>query len=1163
MDRVRRAGQAVLLVFALVSFAALRPGGSPGGALADPAAAVAWPTSTLAVSEVQTGGASASDEFAEISNAGAVAVDLTGLELVYATSTGSTVTRKASWTAATILEPGRHRLVANVSGVHAGIADATYSGGFAATGGAIVLRPIGGEPIDAIGWGDASNAFVEGTAVAAPAAGSSVERLPGGLLGNGTDTNVNSADFVVRAAPSPQNLASPPTPPVGPTPTVAPTPVPTPSPVPTVVPTQSPTPIPTIEPTPTPTPTPAPTPTPTPTPAPTPTPTPVPTATPTPTPTPTPEPTPVPTPVPTPAPTPTPVPTPNPILSIADARALPDGAGATLRGTLTTALGAIESGRIGFVQDGSAGIAIRLDAALATALEAGTVVELQGTLSSYFSLRVLNAPSAAIVVGETSALPFPLAATTGEAAEPFEGLRLMVSGTVTSAPSALADGLGVTIDDGSGPLRLVIADAALAGATVATGDVVTTTGPLGQRDSSGTGLAGYRLHATLPGEFTVMPEPTPTPPPSPTPTPDPTSTPAPSQTPIPTPAPSASPTASPSPSPQPSPSQSIADARRRPVGTVVSVRGVVIAESGRRGTPSVLAIADGTGGIAVKVPDGIAAPSRGTTVAVTGQLHDPYGQLELRPTSAGFATAGQGALPAAVTVDSSSLGEATEGSLVRVVGTVAGRPTKATSGDITFFVDGLSGQVRIVADGSSGLTVDSVAVGAEYEITGVAGQRATRKGALDGYRVWPRDARDLVLRSGAPTPTPARSGSPQPTPGSTEAGVASIADAIRRGEGDVVIEGLVTAPADLLDSTGRRIVVEDRTAGLEILLPTDGAVPPVGARIRVAGEMGRAYDAPRLRAEGVTVLAIGARPLPVTLSAPPTAAHEWRLVVVSGSVTDVPKLGDRWRAELAVGGDSGVINGLAGARIAAATVGEGRRATVIGIVRRPYPGASDRRWSVVPRGPADVVMAGGGSGPAGSDGSDGGPSGPGGAGKDSGAVSGDQSVPDVDLVALADHVGATVRVGGLVTELVPDGFLLDDGTAIGRIQLTGEAAEYLPLVEPGDALNATGVVTKEGEELRVVVSDAAGLARVGDPTAEAASIGAVGAEPNAAASPGSTRIAGGLLGAIEPGAAGVAGVVLLSALSLAVTALRRRRTRRLLAARVTARLARVTAPPAA
>ena len=70
------------------------------------AAAVGWPTSTLVVSEVQTGGASASDEFVEVANQGAGAADLAGLEVVYATSSGSTVTRKATWSASTVLDPG-------------------------------------------------------------------------------------------------------------------------------------------------------------------------------------------------------------------------------------------------------------------------------------------------------------------------------------------------------------------------------------------------------------------------------------------------------------------------------------------------------------------------------------------------------------------------------------------------------------------------------------------------------------------------------------------------------------------------------------------------------------------------------------------------------------------------------------------------------------------------------------------------------------------------------------------------------------------------------------------------------------------------------------------------------------------------------------------------
>ncbi|HEX2755229.1 MAG TPA: lamin tail domain-containing protein, partial [Candidatus Limnocylindrales bacterium] len=220
MSRARRAGPAALssalvlaLVVASLATAAHRPfprsssAASPGGGTA----AVAWPASTLLISEIQTGGASASDEFAELANAGPIAVDLIGLELVYATSTGSTVTRKATWASSRILEPGRHLLVANAAGIVAGSADATYSGGFAGTGGAVVLRPVGGSPIDAVAWGDATNAFVEGVAASAPAAGSSIERRPGGASGNGIDTNDNAADFQV-ATPNPQNLASAPTP---------------------------------------------------------------------------------------------------------------------------------------------------------------------------------------------------------------------------------------------------------------------------------------------------------------------------------------------------------------------------------------------------------------------------------------------------------------------------------------------------------------------------------------------------------------------------------------------------------------------------------------------------------------------------------------------------------------------------------------------------------------------------------------------------------------------------------------------------------------------------------------------------------------------------------------------------------------------------------------
>jgi hypothetical protein len=743
----------------------------------------------------------------------------------------------------------------------------------------------------------------------------------------------------------------------------------------------------------------------------------------------------------------------------------------------------------------------------------------------------------------------------------------------------------VTVDDGSGAIRTVIAPAALGGATIGTGDSVTVIGPLGQRDSSGTGLAGYRIHATRDGELILAAPPSPSPSPtsdpsqsldpsaSPTPGPSPTTSPEPS------PAPDPSPTAGPTPSALPSPGPvgaplSIADARRRAIGTTVAVSGVVTAEAGRLGTPSLIAIQDETAGIVVRLPDGVAGPARGTTVEVRGPLADPYGQLELRPAIAGFRVLAAAPLPSPIPVDAASLGEANESRVVTTAGVVQARPSRSTSGDISLDLRGSAGTVRIFADASSGLTPNSFVVGATYDVVGIAGQRASHKGALDGYRIWARDAGDLRRRtaSGA-TPTPAPTPSSSPAASTQSITTVSIAAAIRAGTGTWTVEGLVTIAPDLLDTSGRRIVIEDRTAGLEILIPSDVRVPAVGNRVRVEGAIGRAWDAPRLKATRIEILATGIRPVPVTIGRPPTAALEWRLVHVTGTVIELHKLGDRWRAELAVGAQRVVITGVAGARIPVTTLAIGRQATIVGLVRRPYPGATDRRWSVIPRNPADVVASAAPAGGAGG----GSASGTGGSasgqssqsrGPQGSAGLGDRLAPlDVDLVSLADHVGQTVRVGGLVSSLIDDGFLLDDGTAVGRVRLGGSATGYLALLEAGDAVNATGRVEAAGDGFLLAVDEAAGLVRAGDPDggaggrAEAAAPvdpGSAGDAALPAASPGSigaSRLAGGLLDGALPEAAGLFGLAFASVVSVAVTAFRRYRARRLLASRMAARLA--------
>ncbi len=152
-----------------------------------------------------------------------------------------------------------------------------------------------------------------------------------------------------------------------------------------------------------------------------------------------------------------------------------------------------------------------------------------------------------------------------------------------------------------------------------------------------------------------------------------------------------------------------------------------------------------------------------------------------------------------------------------------------------------------------------------------------------------------------------------------------------------------------------------RRAAIEVRLPNGISAPSIGRRLRVVGKVGRAYDAPRIVATVVTDLGAAPAPTPRSLGGAPSVAVEWRLVRVSGTIVDIHKLGDRWRAELRVGSARVVISGLAGAHIPATSLIEGRRATIVGIARRPYPGSADRRFAVVPRSSADVAVSSSGS----------------------------------------------------------------------------------------------------------------------------------------------------------------------------------------------------------
>jgi hypothetical protein len=430
----------------------------------------------------------------------------------------------------------------------------------------------------------------------------------------------------------------------------------------------------------------------------------------------------------------------------------------------------------------------------------------------------------------------------------------------------------------------------------------------------------------------------------------------------------------------------------------------------------------------------------------------------------------------------------------------------------------------------------------------------------------------LGSSSSSPTPSPSSSSSS----GSAAAGaVITIAAAIVAGSGTHTIEGSVTTQASLLDATKRRVIVQDRSAAIEVLVPTGTTAPAVGTRIRVSGEVGRAYGAPRIRA--TTIRRLGTAAIsPLEIRVAPGAAHEWRLVRVRGDLLEVHRSGDRWTAELLVGGVRIPIAGLAGAAIPSGALIAGRTATIVGIVRRPYPSASDRRFAIVPRSSRDVTVGGpsndgtaSGTGGSGSSGA----SGPGTSGSPGqfGSVAGGPA--ELDLAVLAAHVGETVRVGGLVQTVSEDGFRLDDGTAVVEVRLRGAAADLAGSILVGDALSATGRVELDpaGGAPIVAVEDPAGIVLVGDlgavePTASGDNASAI--DPPASVAAGAAASTPGARSALAAGFTesavpeiGALGLVLISIASLAVTLLRRQRMRRRLAARIAERLAALVAGP--
>lgn len=155
-------------------------------------------TRRLVINEVQTRGATASDEFVELYNPNSCAVSIGGFRLAYKSSGNSPAsgTTLHTFTAGTSIPANGFYVVGTAS--FPGAKDATFNGGMADDGQLALFEDDGSLRRDSVGWGTAAGDYVEGSAAPKAPTNGSVARKS-----DGVDTDDNAADFSAAATPTP------------------------------------------------------------------------------------------------------------------------------------------------------------------------------------------------------------------------------------------------------------------------------------------------------------------------------------------------------------------------------------------------------------------------------------------------------------------------------------------------------------------------------------------------------------------------------------------------------------------------------------------------------------------------------------------------------------------------------------------------------------------------------------------------------------------------------------------------------------------------------------------------------------------------------------------------------------------------------------------------
>ena len=189
---------------------------------------------------------------------------------------------------------------------------------------------------------------------------------------------------------------------------------------------------------------------------------------------------------------------------------------------------------------------------------------------------------------------------------------------------------------------------------------------------------------------------------------------------------------------------SIAQARALPPGTVVTVDGSVTTPSGAFESSFFdkgFGLQDRSAGIYVSLQTDLGvAPRR--QARVTGTLQDSFGLLILVPADpSDVKLHGAGPRVEPRWVPTGGVGEATEGRLVRVVGTITQAPTSDPPFGYKFFVDDGSGELQIFVNTQTGIDLSGLMAGQTVSVTGFSSQFDTH------YEIDPRSPDDIEVRN--------------------------------------------------------------------------------------------------------------------------------------------------------------------------------------------------------------------------------------------------------------------------------------------------------------------------------------------------------------------------------------------------------------------------------